>query len=246
MCPRNERLKPWLVPWRPEQVKRFWDFAASHAASGDMYFSKLRGDSLLNQVGRAIPLRGVALDLGAGPGHLSEKLINRGIDTLAADVSPNSVELLKKRLGGNPHFLGAREIVDGHIPFDDDVANVVFLVETVEHLDDEQFLSVTAEARRLLQPGGFIVVTTPNDEDLVRSHVMCPECGGVFHLHQHVRSWSGKTLSDALTACGFETVLCRATLFSHLQPPLRPLHRPLWAVLRRPLPHLLYVGRKRA
>ena len=84
------------------------------------------------------------------------------------------------------------------------------LIEVVEHLDDATLPAVLAEARRLLRPGGSLLVTTPYREDLAASTIQCPECGAEFHTIQHVRTWTPSSLRSVLRTAGFEPKI-RAT-----------------------------------
>jgi hypothetical protein len=99
----------------------------------------------------------------------------------------------------------------------------------------------------LLAPGGVIVFTTPNDEDLGASRLYCPECDHVFHRWQHIRSWSAQSLSAFLTAQGFRDVKAWTTDFSP------PVGLGAWGQVRRAfraigngrdtgLPHLVAAG----
>jgi hypothetical protein len=56
----------------------------------------------------------------------------------------------------------------------------------------------------LLAPGGTAIFSTPNDEDLSRSMILCPTSGEVFHRWQHVRNWNRDSLPARLRAAGFE------------------------------------------
>ena len=78
--------------------------------------------------------------------------------------------------------------------------------KVIEHLDDPTLDGVLVESRRILAPDGALVLTTPNEENLAREHVMCPDCGCIFHRWQHRRSWSRASLSSALLQAGFSNV----------------------------------------
>jgi 2-polyprenyl-3-methyl-5-hydroxy-6-metoxy-1,4-benzoquinol methylase len=120
-------------------------------------------------------------------------------------------------------------------------------VEVIEHLSDEQLEGTLDIIKRLLAPGGVIVFTTPNDEDLGASRLYCPECDHVFHRWQHIRSWSAESITAFLTAQGFRDVKAWTTDFSP------PVGLGAWGQVRRAfraigngrdtgLPHLVASG----
>jgi len=127
------------------------------------------------------------------------------------------------------------------LPYPDASFDVVFLVEVIEHLLDDQIAPVLAEVRRLLATGGAVVVTAPNAEDLSAESVRCPDCGGVFHQFQHLRSLDPQSIAELFESHGFRTEKAEGVYWG-----LTP-----WAVIRTwlrnpgrlPRPHLLYVGR---
>ena len=45
------------------------------------------------------------------------------------------------------------------------------------------------EVRRVLRPGGHVIMTTPHREDMGKNEVLCPNCRCVFHRMQHLRSF---------------------------------------------------------
>ena len=96
----------------------------------------------------------------------------------------------------------------------------------------------------MLKPGGRLVVTTPNEEDLEQSKVVCPECLARFHKMQHVRSWSARTLTERLEGYGFKGK-ATATLLSQYTGAKAVAHR-LFYRLRGVSPHLVYVGSNEA
>jgi hypothetical protein len=114
----------------------------------------------------------------------------------------------------------------------------------VEHLSDEVLVSLVDEARRLLKKGGLLMVTTPNRENLELLHTCCPDCGVIFHIWQHVRTWSTISLAKFMAQRGFEQVMVTETLLES------PLARAFfWAarkvgLVKRPPPHILGVFRK--
>jgi SAM-dependent methyltransferase len=240
----NSGFKPWTLTWEPEHVRRFWDWLAAHPVRTEEFFSRMAGPSILAHARSVVPDLGRVIDFGAGPGYLTEHLVTRGVTTIAVDSSPHSVAMLRERLSHYPGFQAAYVTTDAGVPLADGSADTVFLVETVEHLDSATSKAVLGEIRRLLAPGGHVIITTPNQERLSANETMCPSCGCVFHTVQHVRSMSAASLSRELMESGFEPVRCTPTLFS-TRPGLGGLAQRWSHGLRgHALPHLLAVARK--
>ena len=237
--------QPHEIEWSAEQITRFWDWMGARPSVQALYFSRTRGDAILDVARRYVNWREPVLDLGAGPGYLTEKLIARGAKVWAADTSPDSVAALARRLAGQKNFLGARVSTPEQVSLPDASVGTVFSVETVEHLDDDALRGLLHDVMRLLKPRGTVIITTPHAENLEPEQVMCPECGAVFHRTQHLRTWTRATLTETMQAFGFEPMVCKTTVFSLAPPLLRPLNYLALVWRGMPLPYLLYVGRKR-
>lgn len=221
------------LEWTPERIQAFWD----HYSKGrEAYFSGLHGRSLIAYARRRIRI-GTPLDYGCGSGHLLSYLADAGCSTVyGVDQSPESRAATIRRIGGRA------EVHVGAEP-DPESVDTAFLVEVVEHMDDAALDSALAAIRGALKPGGHLVITTPNEEDLAASSVLCAECGAIFHVMQHVRTWTASSLGAQLESRGFETVRAEATILS----PYSGLLDRLWRVTKVALgakPHLVYIGRK--
>jgi SAM-dependent methyltransferase len=235
-------FNPWLLTWEPQHIQRFWDWVGSNPEFENLYFSKVVGDAILGQVGRKIPLTGIVVDLGAGPGYLVEKLLRKKIYTLAIDTSIETVDVLTKRFQGSPFFMGARVNSLGPIPVEDAYADLVLLIEAIEHLDDITLHNILSEIRRITKHDGYVVITTPNQENLAESQIMCPNCGCTFHKVQHLRSFSQTTLGELMRSSGFAEILCHPTLFSRFPKHLWFLNYLAMNLTGTKLPHLIYIG----
>ena len=191
-------LKP--LTWTPELVNHFWD-SLTETKLLDIGFSKLAGNYLFAAVKWHLTPGARHLDFGAGDGDFVGLLAERGYPAATFENSAKRRQALLDRLGGKPGFLGAvgsetRESFD-----------TVFMIEVIEHILDEQLASSLDLIRRLLAPGGKLVVTTPNSENLDREMCVCPADGTVFHRWQHVRSFSAESLTTLLAEHGFEPLV---------------------------------------
>jgi 2-polyprenyl-3-methyl-5-hydroxy-6-metoxy-1,4-benzoquinol methylase len=229
------------LEWSPQQVQRFWDYHSSNPALTGQYFAGSVGRSLLRIVGKYIRI-GTAVDVGCGGGQLMGFLMQRGHNAYGADQSPVTVEGINRKFAGMRHFKGASV---GTEALPDAVADTVFMVEVVEHLEDEALGHALEEARRLLRPGGHLVLTTPNEENLEASKIICPSCLAVFHQVQHVRSWSAASLAERLSAHGFEARLSKPMALTRYAGIFDAAYR-LFYYLRRKgdRPNLIYIGTK--
>ena len=101
---------------------------------------------------------GVLLDVGCGTGNLARAVGGRFTRYVGADVV---------RYEGFPADSEFRPIdtATGRVQMDDGVADVVAAVETIEHVENPR--AFAREMTRLCRPGGWVVVTTPNQLSLL-------------------------------------------------------------------------------
>ena len=202
------------VQWTDEKVKRFWDFYNNYSAFDNHWFSKSVGKAIITFVKKFISLKGHVLDYGIGKGHFSGYLLeDNNIQLHACDFSGETVNNINKQFSSKPNFKGCTLVQGFPSSFKDNEFDIVFLIEAIEHFTDDYLFPTLSEAYRILKPGGKFIVTTPNNENLPEQHVICPDCGGVFHRVQHVRSFSSQTLSRIIQDTGFQTIFCDAVDF---------------------------------
>lgn len=192
--------------WSRDMVRRFWAYEKTRP---EHYFSFQVGGVVTRRF--RSKLTGRVVDYGAGTGFLLEELLAAGVQCGAVEFGEDVVSALSSRFSNRNGFLGARDnrdLIDWQGSFD-----AAFLLEVVEHLYDADLQDCLSAIRRLLKPGGSLIVTTPNDEDRGRSFICSPESGLLFHRYQHVRSWNAQSLGDVLTASGFDVSAIGATDF---------------------------------
>jgi 2-polyprenyl-3-methyl-5-hydroxy-6-metoxy-1,4-benzoquinol methylase len=98
------------------------------------------------------------VDVGCGGGRLWQHLRGRyarcvGVDLIRYEGLPDEVEFRRAELNREP------------VPLPDDCADAVVAVETIEHLENPR--AFVRELARLVRPGGWVVVTTPNQQSFL-------------------------------------------------------------------------------
>jgi SAM-dependent methyltransferase len=100
------------------------------------------------------------LDLGAGTGKLTTRLVERGLDVVAVDPLAEMLELLSSALPDTPALLGTAE----QIPLPDDSVDAVLVAQAWHWFDPQRAI---AEIARVLRPGGRLgLVWNARDERL--------------------------------------------------------------------------------
>lgn len=128
------------------------------ARQGEISFNKAKQVRLL---GAGPGLR--ILDAGCGRGETVLACARAGADVAGIDYSEAAVELTREMLA---EVQPEAEIVVGdvtNLPWPDDSFDRVQFSDVIEHLDPPQTVPALRELRRVLRPGGYLLVhTAPN------------------------------------------------------------------------------------
>ena len=150
------------------------------------------------------------LDLGCGAGRFMT-LAPNGI---GVDVAEAALERARENVPGGDFRL-VRD--DGTLPLRHGEVDVVWCSETIEHVDDA--LGLLEECRRVLAPGGRLLLTTPGHPLARRVAIAAVRFDAHFDpLGQHLRFFTRRSLARALEAAGLpgsvsggSTLVARAT-----------------------------------
>lgn len=190
---------PTPVAWTPSLISRFWDGIARTPALDGLSFARLAGPTLVEFVGPWLSKDEQCLDFGGGSGHLVRALVDAGYPTASFEPSRARARIVDRLLQGEALFLGTVDQLDRR-QFDSIVCTEV--IEHVRPYDTEAF--VQALVRRM-KPGGRLLLTTPNSENLKANEAYCPVCDSTFHRWQHQRNWTLQGLREFLARYGLET-----------------------------------------
>jgi SAM-dependent methyltransferase len=155
-----------------------------------------------------LPARARILDAGCGSGRNMIELTRHGTVS-GVELSGASVEVARAR--------GAGEVIAGSVldmPFDGDSFDLSVCLDVIEHLDDD--LGALRELRRVLAPGGSLLVTVPAYQWLWSGH---------DEVNHHHRRYTRRSLQRVAEQAGWEQV--RTTYFNSLLLPLAILLRVL-------------------
>jgi len=117
------------------------------------------------------------LDAGCGNGAISNYL--EGFDITAMDRSKEALQYVK-----NEAILGSLD----NLPFEDNSFDMIMCSDVLEHLPDDVYKKTIKEFKRVSKK--YILIISPNSEDLEANQSKCIKCGTVFHMNWHIRSIS--------------------------------------------------------
>jgi SAM-dependent methyltransferase len=142
------------------------------------------------------------LDLGCGQGDFTALIRQTGAEVLGVEVAQAAVDRARRRHPGLEFDLVE---IDGPLPLGDGSFDVVWASEVIEHVaDTARWLS---EVRRVLAPGGRLLVTTPSHGRLRLA------MGGIERysepLGDHLHLYSSRSLRELLEEFGFDHVQVR-------------------------------------
>src|SRR5215207_6608872 len=108
-------------------------------------------DRLAREVGHLGPI----CDLGCGPGQIARYLHRHGVDTLGVDLSPRMIAEAQ-RLNPEIHFHQGDVLA---LPDADNSWGGIAAFYCIVHIPRENILDALGEMKRVLNPGGVLLVT---------------------------------------------------------------------------------------
>lgn len=146
---------------------------------------------------------GRLLDVGCSYGEFLGVARERGFEVEGVEMSPDTAALARAK--GIPVFAGS--LADARFP--DASFEIVHAGDVIEHLTDVQ--DFVAEVRRVLRPGGVLVVATPNhDAFFPRATLALYRLLGIPWSHAtpplHLHQFSTRSLTRLLAEHGLVVV----------------------------------------
>lgn len=145
---------------------------------------------------------GLLLDIGCGSGHKLKFLQDLGWDTEGLDLDPVAVD--NARAKGLKVRLGDLQFQN----YPDNCFDVITMSHLIEHVYDP--LGLLCECRRILKPGGRLVVITPNSESW--GHKLFKNSWLALDPPRHLHIFSLASLQLLARKSGFEKYKISTTI----------------------------------
>ncbi|MEV0121442.1 class I SAM-dependent methyltransferase [Streptomyces sp. NPDC050703] len=223
----------------PAGLRDFYENPAVPVASGDAR-SLRQARVLAAALGPATSRPATVLDVGCGDGTAAATAapLLAGHRVIGVDWSQDAL----KRAHAHLPDVVRGELADGGLPFAGGAADAVLFSEVIEHLVDPD--SALDELRRVLRPGGHLMLSTPNLAAWYNRGLLLAGVQPVFSevslrgIHGrpgtevvgHLRLYTARALREFVSASGFEVVRLTGAPFHGVPRPLRALDRLACAV----------------
>lgn len=146
------------------------------------------------------PLR--HLDVACGPGTFIGTL-DESINSVGVDIAAEQLDYARATYASAQKRF---ELIDaGKLPFPDNSFDAVTCIELVEHLERDDSVQLATEMKRVLRPGGNLVLTTPDYGGAwPMLEWVVNRVGGVSYEDQHITRFTRSSLGAMLEQAGFK------------------------------------------
>jgi len=222
------------APAPRHELRDFYEDPAVPVASGTPR-SLRQARMLAAALGPASAGVRTVVDIGCGDGTAAATAapLLAGHRIIGVDWSQDALRRARTRI---PYAIRG-ELTDGGLPLRSGAADAVLFSEVVEHLVDPD--SALDEIRRVLRPGGRLMLSTPNLAAWYNRALLLAGVQPVFSevslraIHGrpgkevvgHLRLYTARALREFVAASGFEVLAVKGAPFHGVPRLLRPLDR---------------------
>jgi SAM-dependent methyltransferase len=164
--------------WRPKWSKALAEFTGERLIPGQVDVDLLNEHLARYAFAARLAHGKRVLDAGCGAGYGSAELAGQAFSVTGADVAAEAVDFARANYP-LPNLSFEQASCD-RLPHRDGCFDLVVAFEVIEHL--ERWSEFLQEARRLLAPGGQLIVSTPNKLYYTESRGV--QGANPFHVHE--------------------------------------------------------------
>lgn len=159
------------------------------------------------------------LDAACGEGYGSAHLANTAITVIGIDLSAEAIAHASNRYRADNLEFQLGDVCN--LPFDDNEFDCIVSFETLEHLEDQSGL--LKEFRRVLKPGGFALISSP-DKAIYSDRL---QYENEFHVRELYRDELEALLAEQFPVCKLlrQKLVFHSAIWSEEANPRLVLHR---------------------
>jgi SAM-dependent methyltransferase len=165
---------------------------------------------------QSVPAGSSLLDIACGPGTFLG-LLNDSVQATGVDIAAPQIAYATQ------HYAAPRKqfqlIAPGPLPFPDNSFDAVTSIELIEHLTPDLVSTVLSEARRVLKPGGILILSTPNyHSGWPVLEALLNRLSALSYADQHINKFHRSRLEQALQQVGFAPAKIHVQPYQGLAP----------------------------
>jgi SAM-dependent methyltransferase len=185
---------------------------ASEARAAEVHLNYINW-ARIQMISTLLPAAKSIIDLGGANGNVYDYgYPHRFERLLVVDLPPETRHEMYRELEVKPRITPSGPI---HVKFSDmadlsfiesQSADLIWSGQSIEHITIEQARNLYLEIKRILRPGGFFCLDTPNR---LITKIHTADIGGGFVHPDHKLEYTPQELARELEKAGFEIVECK-------------------------------------
>jgi len=142
------------------------------------------------------------IDLGCGEGITLAKIIKKfpHAAVIGVDNDPAKIAVCRQ------HRLPVKPGDITRLPFAGRTFDCALLIEVIEHLTPGQVRQALKEIRRILKPGGRLIILFPHDRNFKITRLLTLKFKEAFYDYGHLHQWQPDEAKKIIARAGFKTL----------------------------------------
>ena len=150
------------MPNTPKSDERIgWELIWRHGNGHPRYGSYAAPDAAVTDWATALPKESFVLDLGCGVGRHVVYLSGRGFRVAGVDISPSGIRLTREACADRGISFEGQVSDMTTLSWADSIFDAALSISTIHHHKREGIMRTLGQIRRVLKPGGLLLVDFP-------------------------------------------------------------------------------------